>query len=101
MLLQLDEVCRTNWCSLVKDLLFTYGFGHVWIFHDVGDDEEFLKIFTDRIKDCFSKKWYSEIENSSKGNHYRYFKSLLDPEFYLSTGLSKKFLGILANFRCS
>ena len=45
MLLQLDEAGRTNWTTHIKNLLFSYGFGHVWIFHDVGDDKEFLRIF--------------------------------------------------------
>ena len=50
MLLQLEEVGITNSCSRIKDVLFTYGFRNVWSFHDVGDDEEFLKILTNRIK---------------------------------------------------
>ena len=101
MLLQLEEVGKTTSCSRIEDLLFTYGFGNVWSFHGVGDDEKFLKIFTIRIKDCFTLKWQSEIEKSSKGNHYRYFKSVLDPEIYYSTGLSHKILGMFANLRCS
>ena len=88
MLLQIDEAGRTNWTTHIRKLLFSYGFSHVWIFHDVGDDKEFLRIFKKRIIDCFTQKWYSEIDVSSKALHYKNFKTLLDPEFYLSTGLS-------------
>ena len=51
MLYQLDESGRNTWASKIKDLLFNYGFGYVLISHDVGNDREFLRIFTQRIKD--------------------------------------------------
>ena len=101
MLLQLDEAGRTNWTTHIKNLFFSNGFGHVWIFHNVGDDNEFLCIFKKRIIDCFTQKWYSEIDVSSKALHYKKFKTLLDPEFYLNTSLSYILQKTLANCTCS
>ena len=51
-----EEAGRLNWTAHVKDLLFTYGFGYPWIVQDVGNDKEFLKMFTDRIKLCFKQQ---------------------------------------------
>ena len=101
MLYQLDEAGRQNWVSHVKELLYTYGFGLVWILHDVGNDKEFLKLFKKRIMDCYKQKWYAYIRDTPKSIHYRHFKSLLEPEFYLNVDLPHTFKSTLANFRCS
>ena len=47
MLMRQEEAGRLNWTAHVKDLLFTYGFGYAWIVQDVGNDKEFLKMFTE------------------------------------------------------
>ena len=58
-----EEAGRLNWTAHVKDLLFTYGFGYAWIVQDVGNDKEFLKMFTDRIKLCFKQQWHSALSD--------------------------------------
>ena len=89
MLLQPGKVGRTNWCSHIIIYYLHFGFGHIWIFHDVGDGKEFLQSFINRIKDCCTQKWYSKGGNSSKATHYKYFKSLLDAKFNLITVASQ------------
>ena len=51
MLKRLDEVGRKTWASSVIELLFSYGFGYVWITHEVGDENNFLLQFKQRVMD--------------------------------------------------
>ena len=41
------------------------------------------------------------VDNSSKAEHYKYFKSVLDVESYISFDIPYELRAILANFRCS
>ena len=45
MLKSLDDVGRRTWATSVKDLLFRYGFGYVWVSQDVGDINVFIYTF--------------------------------------------------------
>ena len=101
MLYQLDEAGRQNWVSHVKELLYTYGFGLVWILHDVGNDKEFLKLFKKRIMDCYKQKWYSYISNTTFLTTYdKYLKTNLGTENYLKD-LPIKWLNYVSNLRLS
>ena len=100
MLKQLDESGRITWITNVKRLLYTYGFGHVWFEQDVGDIKVFLAIFKQRIKDCMFQNWHDNIVNSTRCDTDRHFKSLLNPEKYLTLGLSFSLRRLLARFRC-
>ena len=53
MLKRLDEVGKITWASHVKEMLYYYGFGYVWIAHDVGSSKQFLGLFTQRLKDYY------------------------------------------------
>ena len=37
-----DDIGRINWVTKVREILFQYGFGYVWLWQDVGD----IYIFT-------------------------------------------------------
>ena len=101
MLKRLDEVGRKTWASSVRELLFSYGFGYVWITHEVGDENNFLLQFKQRVIDGCLQKWRSDVDNSSKAEHYKCFKSVLDVESYISFDIPYELRAILANFRCS
>ena len=45
MLKDIDISGRWTWATEVKELLFRYGFGYVWIAQDVGDVDMFLRAF--------------------------------------------------------
>jgi hypothetical protein len=45
MLKRLHESGRKTWAGSIKDMLFRFGFGYVWISHDVGDDLTFINMF--------------------------------------------------------
>lgn len=101
MLRSLSDSGKINWASKVRSLLYKYGFGYVWEANTVGDGLHFVNIFRQRIKDCFEQQWHSDIEDSPKALHYKYFKLILEVEYYLSIDLPFLYRKILANFRCS
>ena len=47
-----------------------------------------FSIFTQRIKDISLQNWRRSINDSPKVDHYKYFKTQLDVEKYLSIDLS-------------
>jgi hypothetical protein len=57
---------KTNWASKVRDLLCQYGFGWIWENQSVPDVEAFLKIFSERVRDCELQWWSSECEKNVK-----------------------------------
>ena len=46
---------KTNWASLVRDLLSTYGFFNVWVSQGVENPNSFLQIFKQKIRDVLNK----------------------------------------------
>ena len=52
MLRRLDDAGRITWASKVKDILFKYGFGYVWVNENVGNEVMFFKAFKQRLMDC-------------------------------------------------
>lgn len=49
MLKSLDDNGRTTWVSKVKNLLFSFGFGYVWLSQDIGDVKMFMSLFKQRL----------------------------------------------------
>ena len=43
MLKYLDDIGRRTWATNVKNLLFLYGFGNVWISREVGNVNQFIR----------------------------------------------------------
>ena len=81
--LQLDKLHKKGWVTNLKQLLFSNGFGHVWISQEVGDEALFLREFTLRLQDIARQNWRADLESSAKLSTYSEFKSLLNPEKYL------------------
>ena len=101
MLKNLDDLGRRTWATCIKHLLFENGFGYVWISQDIGNANMFLNQFTGRLKDCALQKLSANINASSKSEHYKCFKTLLNTERYLLIDLPYLLKRRLANFRCS
>ena len=66
MLRRLDEIGRKTWASKIKNVLYEYGFGYVWIYDGVGNCSQFLKCFERRHKDCSLKNLQQKIRDSSE-----------------------------------
>ena len=92
---------QNNWCTAVKNLLFTTGFGSVWINQGVGNEEMFMLQFKQRLRDINFQTWLSSIENMEKCNFYKSIKSELTCEKYLCCNLPTQQIFAIANMRCS
>ena len=101
MLKKLDDANRITWATHVKKLLFQYGFGFVWISHNIGDINSFITCFKQRLIDCHKQNWNQSVQESSRCHHYKYFKTLLNTERYLIVDLPFKYRKSLSRFRCS
>ena len=101
MLKGLDDTGRNNWASAIKHLLYLHGFGNVWLAQEVGNIEVFLSIFKQRVIDCRKQNWEEAINSSSRCSTYKCFKTMLNPERYLSLNISYSLRRNLAKFRCS
>jgi len=71
--------------SHVKALLFEFRFGFVWVSQDIGDI--LILQFKQRLRHIMTKIWCSDINNTSRRSTYVYFKTLLNPEKYLSIAI--------------
>ncbi len=87
MLKQLDDAGRVTWAIHIKQLLFRYGFGYIWLSQDVGDIEVFVCTFKTRISDCMRQNWNTNIWDSTRCDTYKFFKSQLSPEKYICTDM--------------
>ena len=61
----------------------------------------FINIFKQRLIDCYYQNWHEAVETSPKALYYKYFKTLLNVERYLSLDLAYKYRKAISNFRCS
>ena len=49
----------------------------------VDDASRFINLFGQRLTDCFTQQWHSEVEESPKALHYKHFNLILEVETYL------------------
>ena len=61
MLRNLEASGRITWASKIRELLFRYGFGYVWLAEDVGDLNLFMINFKQRLFDCSKQDWCAKI----------------------------------------
>ena len=66
MLKVLDEYGQINWVTKVRQLLFSNGFGYIWIEQYVHNSRAFLSALVQRLKDQYLQSWYAELADSSK-----------------------------------
>jgi hypothetical protein len=89
---------QKNWAYLVKSILDNYGFSFVWS-NGVGNEKLFLKMFKQRMIDCYCQQWNAKLNGSDRFLMYRSFKLLLCPEQYLMHLTISKFRVAFTRFR--
>ena len=72
---------KKNWVSIVKKLLYDYGFIIVFDNQAVVNEVVFLSMFKQRILDCFLQEWYTSKSNSSMLTLYHH--DIFEYENYL------------------
>ena len=88
-----------NWAVLLKRSLDLYGFSEMCLNGGVGNEKIFLRMFRQRMVDCFKQTWAGKLHDSERFQFYRSFKSLLQPEQYLTQISISKSRTSLTRFR--
>ena len=101
MLKQYDGQNRYIYATEVRNLLFCYGFGHIWISQDIGNINMLILEFKIRLKDSLQHDWHNALSNSSKTHYYMHFKSLLNMKHYLTIDIPFNLRKEFAKCRCS
>ena len=101
LLYRLDQAERKTWATHVRTLLYKFGFGYAWISQEVGNTVNFIRLFTESVKDCCKRNWHEKLNDSGKADLYRNYKTLLDTERYLYVDMPYILRKTFARFRCS
>ncbi|XP_061167256.1 uncharacterized protein LOC133176104 [Saccostrea echinata] len=91
---------KNLWVDFIYKILTSCGFSNIWYEQSPIDRNWVLAAVKQRLSDQFIQKWHSDINNSSKGQIYKIFKSDFGFEKYLSI-LPSKLQKILIKFRTS
>ena len=92
--------CNSKWILFVKSILDNAGLSYVWNNHIVLSKMDIKMYVKQILQDQFIQKWYSDIENSSRGQFYMMFKRDFGLEKYL-TVLKKNRRKQISLLRCS
>ena len=66
MLLELDAIGFTNWCSRIRSVLEWAGLDQTWESQNIGDTNKFMLSFKESIARIFTQQRRKYIESSSK-----------------------------------
>lgn len=80
--LHADGICEFKWVSFVKSIFDNSGLGYMF-FNQYIDYSTFKPVIKQILQDQFLQKWSSNIDNSSRGEYYKLFKSQFGLENYL------------------
>ena len=73
MLCRLDASGKRNWVTKVRECLFKFGFGWVWMNQGVGRMNVFVHTFQQRLIDCSWQNWMDHVNNSERYEMYKLF----------------------------
>jgi hypothetical protein len=92
---------KTNWVSEIRDILYRYGFGWVFEDHNVTSGDLFMKVFTERLKDCELQLWATDVHNMPKLRTYSLSKESRERELYLTLSIHRRLRFAMARFQTS
>ena len=98
---RLDNAGRKTWATYIRNMLERYGFGIVWLNQGVGDWESFLKMFKQRLIDCYHQEWSTVTTTTNKLRYYIGYKIDFMEEKYLSCVPYRRHRVALAKLRTS
>ena len=84
MLLNMDSRGITCWATKIRKLLSEAGFYYVWLYQGVGHQKTFVHLLKDRLICMFRQEWAGQLRDGERYRQYTEFKTLLEPERYLS-----------------
>lgn len=82
MLITVDDRGKSCWVTLVRNTLFSLGFGYAWLNQGVGCENSFLSLFKQRMKDMYMQEWSASVMEKDMYGNYRMFKTVFESERY-------------------
>ena len=82
--LSVDKPNTVTWCTQVRDMLNTCGYGYVWTNQGVYDCKEFVRMFRQRMRDMYLQEWCASVSMTSQNRLYRSVKNVFRFENYLN-----------------
>ena len=58
------EIGKTNWASMVNNLVYTCGLGEAWLSQSVGNTRVFMSLFRQRLIDIYRHNWCSRLTSN-------------------------------------
>jgi hypothetical protein len=77
------------WVNYIKSIFDETGFSNIWDGHKYINPELFKVTIKQRLQDQYIQKWFSDINNSSRGEYYSKFKTEFKLENYVSIATYK------------
>ena len=72
-----------TWINYVKSIFENAGLSYIWLQQMYIEPEYLRYILKLNLRDIFIQNWFSQIENSSRGEFYCIFKRKFKIETYL------------------
>ena len=86
MLLELDAIGFTNWCSRIRSVLERTELDQARKSQNIGDTNKFMLSLKESIVSIFTQRWRKDIESSIKLRTYALVKKYLCVEPYILKG---------------
>ena len=84
-----------SWCHTVENLLTSYSMNYV--FENLNQCD--LLVIKNKVTESFQIEWKTQLENKQKLRFYKLFKTLPDPELYITTNLNCMERSLLSQLR--
>lgn len=91
-----NTVC---WAYHIRRLLYSCGFGHVWINQGVGNIDIFCKQLSLRLRDIDVQNWHDSLAASDRLTFYNSIKSSLVRESYIDQIDNSYYRSLIIKFR--
>ena len=101
MLLELDAISFTNWCSRIRSVLERTGLDQTWESQNIGDTNKFMLSFNESIVRIFTQRWRKDIESLSKLRTYALVKKYFCVEPYILHIRGNHLITAMARYRMS
>ena len=97
---EMTENGRNCWALDVKNLLFAYGFGFVWLNQGVENENVFISEFKLRCRDIDTQTWHDRVRSQSL-DVYNMVKTNCMIEKYVMYFHNSLFRHVIAKYRCA
>ena len=94
-----DDSVNNPWLQCIQTIFNSCGLSYVWQNQGQNVNAKMIScIIRQNLQDQFIQQWYSDVNNSSKGQVYRIFKRSFGMENYLNI-LSPQCMKVMIKFR--